>query len=463
MNLQQLKLVIAVTAALGMAGAAHAKATADELAQIGKKYTCTGAEKAGSADGVAEFTGKWFGAAPGQSTEPGVHMADPYASEKPIVVITAQNYTQYADKLSEGQKAMFKKFPASFKMNIYPSHRDYRLSDAVCKNHMRNAKEAELTADGLDVVTGYRGAALFPFPKTGAELVWNGLMPARAAVDFRDTDLAIVYADGKIQWGKQNMWSLSAANDPKLVDAKYEGISAYTRIVTLLPEREKGLMTKTLDSFNFGREPRQGWQYNPGTRRVRQLPGFGFDMPNPSSGGTLTVNDTRLLNGSPERYNWKIVGKKDIYIPYNGFKLESKAAGADNYAKLLTPGHENPEFVRWELHRTWIVEGKLKEGFRHLYASRTLYMDEDNWQFAMSDNFDARGNLWKFNWSNSTYVPGANIFNQGNAYYHDLVSGTYSAYDLTQARPKTFILNVFDADYAKPEFYSLENLKAGGY
>jgi hypothetical protein len=242
-----------------------------------------------------------------------------------------------------------------------------------------------------------------------------------------------------------------------------EGVSAYTRIVTLLPEREKGIMTKTLDFFNFGKEPRQGWQYNPGTRRIRQLPGFGFDMPNPSSGGTLTVDDTRLLNGSPERYNWKILGKKEIYIPYNGYKLESAAAGADHYAKLLTPGHENPEFVRWELHRVWVAEGKLKEGFRHLYPTRILYLDEDNWQFAISDNFDARGNLWKFNWANSTYVPGANVFNQGTAFYHDLVSGNYSAYDLTQARPKTYELNALDKDYAKVEFYSLENLKAGGY
>ena len=30
-----------------------------------------------------------------------------------------------------------------------------------------------------------------------------------------------------------------------------------------------------------------------------------------------------MYNGSPERYDWKLVGKKEIYVPYNSYKLHS--------------------------------------------------------------------------------------------------------------------------------------------
>ncbi len=463
MKLKHLKVAMAITAAVGMAGVAHAKGSAAELARLGKDLTCMGAEKAGTPSGVAEWTGKWLGAAPGMTTKVGAHPVDPYANEKPLFTITAQNVAQYADKLSDGQKAMFKKYPNTFKMNVYPSHRDFRYEDSVCKAAYKNAAEAELAENGLSVKNGHMGAAAFPFPKTGLEVLWNGVLPNRAAVDFRDTDIAIVSPNGKILWGWQQMWSYARNNDEKLRGTKYEGLSSYTRIVTLLPEREKGAMTRVLDSFTMEKEARLAWQYIPAVRRVRQAPGFGFDMPNPSSAGTLTVDDTRLFNGSGERYNWKLLGKREVYIPYNGFKLEGKAAGENKYAKLLTPNHENPEFVRWELHRVWVIEGKVKDGFRHLYPARTLYVDEDTWLFTMADNYDGQGNVWRFNWINTYYLPGPNFFNQLSAFYHDLSSGNYSAYDLAQGKERSDVVDEPNAEWAKPDFYSLDNLKVTGY
>jgi len=454
---------IAVAAALGTVGAAHAKATPEEIAKLGKQLTCIGAEKAGTPSGVAEYTGKWLGVGPGMTAEPGKHQVDPYASEKALFTITAQNYTQYADKLSDGQKAMFKKYPNTFKMNVFPSHRDFRFDDSICKAVAKNAAEAELNAEGSVVKGGHMGGVPFPFPKTGIEALWNGVLPPRIAVGFRDSDIGIVYPNGKITWGWQQMWTYARDNDAKLRGTKYEGISSYSKIVTLLPEREKGAMTRVLDNFTMEKEARLAWQYIPAVRRVRQAPGFGFDMPNPSSAGTLTVDDTRLFNGSGERYNWKLVGKKEIYVPANNFRLESKEPGANKYAKLLTPNHENPEFIRWELHRVWIIEGKLKEGVRHLYPSRTLYADEDSWLFTMADNFDGQGQLWRFNWINNIYLPGPNTFTQLSAYYHDLNSGNYSAYDLMQDKPNVELVDVPGADYAKPDFYSLDNLKSTGY
>jgi hypothetical protein len=443
--------------------AAQARATAEEAAQLGKSLTCLGAEKAGTATGVAEYTGKWLGAAPGMTSEPGKHPTDPYADEKPLFTITAQNAEQYAARLSEGQKAMFRKYPNTYKMHIYPSHRDFRHDDAMCKVAAQNAASAELTPEGMGVLHGHIGAAPFPFPKTGLELAWNTLLPVRVAWDLRDTDTAVVYPNGTIMRGWQIIWGYSRVSDPRLRGSAYEGTSSTILGLALLPEREKGTVKLINDYFNYAQNSRQGWFYNPDTRRVRQLPGYGYDQSIESSGGTVMVDDARMFNGPPDRYQWKILGKREIYIPYNGFRLEGRPIGENRYAALLNPGHENPAFVRWELHRVWILEATLKEGYRHLYARRTLFIDEDSWQSVMADNFDARGKLWRYNWLNLYYVPGANIFNAGSSFYHDLDSGTYSAFDLAQAKTKSYLVNPPGVDYDKTDFYTIENMKSIGY
>ena len=204
MQFRKLKLTAVATIAaavstLGASGVAHAKATPEEAAKLGKNgTTCMGAEKAGTPSGVAEWTGKWVGPAPGMHTEPGKFLPDPYASEKPLFTITAQNMAQYADRLSDGQKAMFKKFPNSYKMNVYPSHRDFAYDDSVCKVVAKNAAEAELSADGFSAPSANKGGVPFPFPKSGIEAAFNGNFPTRGFVELRDTDNAIVYANGTV-------------------------------------------------------------------------------------------------------------------------------------------------------------------------------------------------------------------------------------------------------------------------
>jgi hypothetical protein len=455
--------VLCGTAGLMAPAPAQAKASADEIARLGKQLTCMGAEKAGTASGVAEWTGKWLGPAPGMVTESGRHPVDPYAAEKPLFEINAQNYQKYAEQLSEGQKSLFRKYPATFRMNVYPAHRDFRFDEAACKAALQNAASAELRPDGMGVVNGYNGAAPFPFPKSGMELAWNILLPLRASWEMRDTDTVVVYPNGTTMKGWQVIWVYSPVSDPRLRGTRYEGVSSLTLGIALLPEREKGTVKRILDFYDYAANARQGWFYNPDTRRVRQLPGFGYDQPLESSGGTITVDDVRMFNGPPDRYQWKIVGKREVFIPYNGYRLEGKAAGEGNYGKLLTPGHENPDFVRWELHRVWVLEAMLKEGYRHLYGRRVFYIDEDTWLPAMADNFDARGGLWRFGWVNNYYLPGPNIFNAGSAFYHDLNSGAYSAFDLTQAKAKTYQINAPEVPYSRPEYYSVERMKSLGY
>jgi hypothetical protein len=87
------------------------------------------------------------------------------------------------------------------------------------------------------------------------------------------------------------------------------------------------------------------------------------------------------------------VGKKEIYIPYNSYKLsDKKLKYKEDIVKKGTP---NPDLLRFELHRVWEVEGNLKAGSKHIYGKRVFYLDEDSWTVVYEDAYDTRKNLWR--------------------------------------------------------------------
>ena len=337
--------VIPLAVSLFMAGAALAKVPAAEAEKLGKELTCVGAEKAGSKDGVPEFTGKWQGTPPGVQYTPhvGQHPVDPYANEKPLFSITAENQAKYADKLSEGQKALFAKFPKTFRMDVYPGHRDFRLSDSACEVAMKNALNAEISDGGLGIKGAVKGAIPFPIPKNGQEALMNNMFPNRAFNEDKTTDFANVLSDGSISWGRQRNRNYGVVGLPAEVGKPLEGIMAYSRTETLLPEREKGGVSVSSEPINFAQDKRLAWSYDPGTRRVRQVPEYGFDQPLGGSGGKMTIDSDRLFNGSPERYSWKLLGKREMYVPANAYKLHAKTV---KYADLLKPGVPSADYIR---------------------------------------------------------------------------------------------------------------------
>lgn len=417
---------------------AAAKGTPEEIARLGKDLTCIGAEKAGNADKtIPDFTGKWQGVPPHVNFKgTGFHPVDPYPDEKPLFTITAQNMAQYADHLSDGQKALFEKYSDTFRMPVYPSHRDFRMADTFCENAKYNAAHTELLDNG-EGAGGGTGVPLFPFPKSGLELVWNAIVSFRAYSEITTYENAYVLANGSINWGRVRSTYLSP---PGKLDENppQEGVTAAYMNETLLPARDKGEINTGLEYFDYMKNPRQSWRYDPGTRRVRQSPGYGYDMSFPGTGGSITVDEVRGFNGSPERYEWKIVGKKEIYIPYNAARVHSPDV---KYADLLTPHHANPDYMRYELHRVWVLEGTLKPGFRHLYARRVLYFDEDMLVPVMADNYDARGGLWRTSMINYFYAYEAQIWYAGVGFYHDLDAGSYTALNLVNEQPRAYTLN----------------------
>lgn len=413
-------------AALLSVAPAQAKVDAAKAAELGgATYTCMGAEKAASASGIPEYSGKFVGTWPGQSKPYGFEPG-PYKDEKAAFTITAQNMGQYEAQLTEGQKALLKKYPQHYRMNIYPSHRDFGFEPWVCETVKKNATSAEVRDGGLGV-SGTSGAIPFPFANTGIEAIWNIINPHRAWTESAITDIADVYANGAIAWGRNKFKTLNPGNDPKKRGSFQDKINAYFFTSYLLPERDKGFTAVGYQPNNFSSDATSSWQYLPGIRRVREAPKVGFDYPVPPA-GLRTVDDDYVFNGSPERYSWKLVGKKEIYVPYHNFKINDPAV---KYKDLIKPSSVNPDYVRYELHRVWVVEGYLKDGVRHIYKKRTLYADEDTWLALWADNYDTRDQLYRTAFVGYFYSQESHTFHRGASVYHDLTSGAYEAGYLT--------------------------------
>jgi hypothetical protein len=434
----------------------QAKAPADKIAELGgPKLTCIGAEKAGTKAGVAEYTGKYLDSWPGMKGKFG-YEPGPYADEKPILTIAAQNAAQYADKLTEGQKALLKKYPQTYRMDIYPSHRDFRVPDWVCDTVKKNAATSEVVHDGLGV-TGITGGIPFPFPQNGLEAIWNGIDPYRAWNENAVVDIADVYASGNIAWGKQHFMTMALANDPIKRGSYQDKINAYFFTAYLLPERDKGFVAVGFQPNDFTKDSTQSWQYQPGIRRVRQAPEVGFDYPVPPA-GLRTVDDDYGFNGSPERYTWKLIGKKEMYVPYNNFRVNDTAI---KYTDLIKPNSLNPDYVRYEMHRVWVLEGNLKEGVRHIYKKRILFLDEDSWLTLTADNYDARGQLWRTSFITYHYSQESKSYHRGVSVYHDLTANAYEAGYLTnQAGEKWWRMNQTNIT---PGMFSPDAAARGGH
>ena len=450
----RLTLAAAVMTALPV-HAALAKATAEEAAQLdGPRLTCMGAERAGSPSGVAEFTGKYFGEWPGLKSKHGFEPG-PYADEKPLFKITAENLGQYEDKLTEGQKALLKAYPKHYWINVYPSHRDFTFAPWVCDTVKKNATTAEVVHDGLGI-QGTSGAHPFPFPKSGLEAIWNVINPHRAWTEKAVCDIADVYANGSIAWGRNKFMTMNPGNDPKKRGSFQDKINAYFYTGYLLPERDKGFLAVGYQPNDFTNDATSSWQYLPGLRRVRQAPEVGFDYPVPPA-GLRTVDDDYVFNGSPERYTWKLVGKKEFYIPYHNFRVNDPGV---KYKQLITPFTVNPEYMRYELHRLWVIEGTLKSGVRHIYSKRIVYADEDTWLALWADNYDGRGQLWRTATVGYFYSQESKTFHRGASIYHDLASKAYEAGYLTnEAGSNWWRLNI----PLTPAMFSPEAAARGGH
>ena len=432
----------------GFLGSAQAKVSSEEAAKLKGELTPVGAERAGNADGtIPEWTG---GIQNPPAHKNGDWLADPFAAEKPLFTITAENYKQYADKLSRSQMLMFENKIPNWKMNVYQTHRTVKLPDWVEENTYNNALNAELVDNG-NGVDGACGGFPFPIPKSGSEVIQNHLMHFWG-VAYKVSNMGLEgykNSPGVETYCEEATWLvpyyLNGQEGKTCGDSLFNYSNVYTK-----PARRKGEMLIVNDYLNARKRPREAWQYIPGQRRVRRAPTFGFDTPDmPIS----TVDDAYQYNGSPERYNWKLIGKQEMYIPYNGYTFEHAYGQGTFTIKDMTPGYPESNPFRWELHRVWVVEGALKEGERHIYAKRVFYIDEDSWTIAIEERIDAKDNLWRSSFGNIYFDYGGGKWTQARPILNrDFQSGEYMVW-MISATPSVEI------DPPSPEYYTPQGLR----
>jgi hypothetical protein len=375
-----------------MAGPTLAAVPAEEAKQLGATLTEFGAIKAGNKEGtIPAYTGGLTKAPAGFKPNSG-YWVDPFKSEKPLFRIDAKNAAQYADKLSEGQKKLLKD-NAAYYIDVYPTHRSTSLPDHVLKATVRNATTCKPLKENYAVDPACRGGLPFPIPKSGYEVMWNVMLRYVGDTGFTTPSGRswIIDANGKPTITSEQLTKVEkpyyqtklADRDPQLYWRAYA--------VTNSPARKAGNAEMIADYLDTVEKPRRAWSYTPGQRRVKLAPEFVYDTPVSALGGVTLYDELFMFSGKMDRFDFKLVGKKEMFIPYNSYKFNFECKDTSQFKQR----HADPACERWELHRVWVVESTLKPGMRHAYSKRTYYIDEDSYGAGMFDALDHNGQLYR--------------------------------------------------------------------
>ncbi|MGE8496084.1 MAG: DUF1329 domain-containing protein [Pseudomonas sp.] len=405
-----------------MACSVMAAVSSDEAAKLGTTLTPLGAEMAGNADGSIPA---WTGGLPtnaGTADSAGF-LSDPFPNEQPLFTITAQNAEQYKDKLTPGQLAMFKRYPDSYKMPVFTTHRTATVPDAIIAATKNNAVNTKLV-EGGNGLENFDQANPFPIPKDGLEAIWNHITRYRGGSVKRLVTQATPQPNGS--------YSLVYFQDEFTFRGALQGADTskpsnvlfYFKQRVTAPSRLAGNVLLVHETLNQVKEPRLAWLYNAGQRRVRRAPQVSYDGPGTAADGLRTSDNFDMYNGAPDRYEWKLNGKKEIYIPYNSYRLDSPKL---KYSDIIKAGHINQDLTRYELHRVWHVTATLKSGERHIYAKRDFFIDEDTWQAAAIDHYDGRGTLWRVAEAHAQHYYDKKVPWYSVETLYDLLSGRYLA------------------------------------
>ncbi|WP_313116062.1 DUF1329 domain-containing protein [Ectopseudomonas guguanensis] len=419
-----------------LATSVMAAVSPDEAAKLGNTLTPVGAEMAGNADGSIPA---WTGGLPANAgaVDPRGFLADPFANEQPLFTITAQNVEQYKDKLTPGQMAMFKRYPDSYRMPVYPTHRSASLPAAVLEATKQNAVNTRMV-EGGNGLENFQTANPFPIPQNGLEVIWNHITRYRGGSVRRLVTQATPQPNGSysLVYFQDEFVFRDALTDYD--SSKSSNVLFYFKQRVTAPSRLAGNVLLVHETLDQVKEPRLAWLYNAGQRRVRRAPQVSYDGPGTAADGLRTSDNLDMYNGAPDRYDWKLEGKKEIYIPYNAYKLDSPSL---KYSDIIKAGHINQDLTRYELHRVWHVTATLKSGERHIYAKRDFYIDEDTWQAALIDHYDGRGTLWRVAEAHAQYYYDKQVPWYTVETLYDLLSGRYLALGMKNEEKQAYDFN----------------------
>jgi hypothetical protein len=383
-------------AVMALASISAQAATAEEAKQLGAKLTRFGADPDKNADGsIPAYTGGLKRAQPAGANQ----YADPFASEKPQYSINAKNAAEYSALLSDGHKAMIQRFPDSFRMDVYSTQRTMAYGDWFLDNTVKNATTAKLAGavEGDKVVGGapdgepFQGIP-FPLPKSGYEVMWNMMFHYAPPVTMLRDRAWLVDSNGSrnelpgIDAAYMHPWSEPTG---KLRKEAYNGVFGFYTALYSPPTQAGTAFLNFYQPDAAAATPI--WIYTPGQRRVRKAPEFAYDIPMSSYAGVLFWDEPWGFVGRMDRFNMKLIGKKEMIVPYNVFGVTNQKTSDE----VLGKQHINPETVRYEKRRVWVVEGTRKAGARHAYSKRVFYVEEDCWCMVATESYDNANKLWR--------------------------------------------------------------------
>lgn len=443
--MSKLRLLAGLALSLVAISSTVAAVTPQEAERLKTDLTPVGAERAGNKDGTIPA---WDGGMKQRPRREGEAFPDDlFPDEKPLFSITAQNMAQYGDKLAQGTKDLLQKYPG-YRLDIYPTHRTASLPQYYYDNTFKNATTAKLAPDNQSV-QGAFGGVMFPIPKNGWEVIWNHVLrPMPPSWKYGASNL-VGSSDGKLNLASRfDNNHESPGNYPGMTLEKWNGDFGYTRFTTTEPAFKSGESVLVRDNLFSGR---QGWQYITGQRRVRRAPTVAYDTPDFVASGANYFDEAVGYWGMPDRYDWTLVGKQELYVPYNDTRfLKSKPADG------FVPYFANPDKVRWELHRVWVVDAVLAPGKRHAVPKRRFYIDEDTWGTLIMDGFDAEGKLWRESQVMSLPVPEVPILMTEATLVYNLQAGGFSFV-------QDYAGEYFTTSGPRPEsFYTSDSLGAEG-
>ena len=443
--------LVSALAISAIATSALAKVPEAQVNRLGQDLTPMGSEKAGEGD-IPAWTGGLQTVPSNVSYQPGDKLANPFESDPIKYTITAQNMGQYEALLTPGYKAMLQTYP-SYKMNVYETRRTCAFPDRYYEATKRNAQVGELVGGGSGVSEAIFGTP-FPIANNALEMIWNHTLRYRAFKVVRQFAAAPVTRGGDYTLQIVQDEAILAWSDPSKQRAEdLNNISIYYIANTIAPARAAGNVILVYEALNAQAQPRQAWQYSPGTRRVRRAPNIAYDNPGTNSDGLSTSDAFDGYNGAPDRYDWTVLGKNVRLVSANAYEGESTP-----YRDYLQPAHINQDKVRYEARRVWEFEAKLRPNTRHVYARRVYHNEEDAWQISSAELYDGRGQLWRMQELHQIQRYNVPLCGSAGEIVYDLQAGRYLALALQNEEPP---VNYF-ADELDPSRYTPNSIRQLG-
>jgi hypothetical protein len=340
-----------------------------------------------------------------------------FLNQQPLFTVTSTNVDQYSAMLSPGQKLLIQRY--GYQIPVYPSARTACAPQYVYDNTVKNVGRTQAAPEGISRgIVGCINGPAFPILSNdpslaGIQGVWNHLTRYQGHYfNYIFPEFVVGNGQRSLTDGS-NYWRRTQYYNPDFTPEDLTGYFNETYLEFVGPPNAIGGKFFVGNTLRPTVEPDVAFEYLVGEGRIREAPQAQYDIPATQFGDAINYDQVELFSGAPDRYDWKVTGKKEMIVPYNQYDMYHTST----IEELL--GLQYINHVRYEVHRVWVVEGTLKPGVRMTNPFRRLYLDEDTWAALMSDLYDDQNNYQSYGENYVTVQPELpGTITAGDAWYN---------------------------------------------